>query len=473
MRKTRDRKTSKKEISSDFFVGYVEDDESVEAIMKKFQELDEIKKEFLEKKSDKNVTEKNLETSTTTESEPKDLSIVKSDSSLAEQNSTPNINPDSVNQVENTEALPNDFFAEVFKRTSAFTVKGALMDEEDLEVLNDVEIWRAEMQGNSEYEDEEDDYFNVEENDFWDDEFGGSGKSKYKGSRKGYSRSGHETKKLGLREQILQRYKYMQVQIKDRNGHTFFVKRKISTVNPLLPTYVRIPPNPIPISWVKNILPISSNKETNFSINKSVASIIDMDWSEFKATHHAVYMDPPLLSTKNSFYTNKSEKRRGISLDELARVPVGKLLHPGGFLFIWIEKEFLPDIFSISELHWNLKYVENFCWIKKSTNNQISRLPSRYFSRSKLTCLIFRASGDVDMRHQRSPDSFFDFIKPNLTEDGAESKPEYIYTVIETLLPKSICSEEMPTPDRLLGLWSPKGYSRSSWSMISENQKAE
>lgn len=63
---------------------------------------------------------------------------------------------------------------------------------------------------------------------------------------------------------------------------------------------------------------------------------------------------------------------------------------------------------------WGFKYVENFCWIKKDVNNQIHKSPYRYFNKSKLSLLIFRKEGDIELRHQRNPDCVFDFIRPKL-----------------------------------------------------------
>jgi hypothetical protein len=58
----------------------------------------------------------------------------------------------------------------------------------------------------------------------------------------------------------------------------------------------------------------------------------------------------------------------------------------------------------------------------------------------------------LELRHQRNPDCEFDFIKPKRPEDLTEQKPEFIYEIIETLLPTALCDEDNPIPDRLLEL---------------------
>ncbi len=84
-----------------------------------------------------------------------------------------------------------------------------------------------------------------------------------------------------------------------------------------------------------------------------------------------------------------------------------------GFLFIWLEKEWLQRLVSITA-KWGFKYVENFCWIKKNINNQINRSEYSYFNKSKLSLLIFRKEGEIELRHQRNPDCVFDYIRPTL-----------------------------------------------------------
>ncbi|OMJ12370.1 hypothetical protein AYI70_g9170, partial [Smittium culicis] len=433
---------------SEYFVGYVEDDESVEAIMKKFNELDKIKDEFMKT----SASSEKLSTQLKNDHE----TAVSDTTSTLPDNNEPQNSLSPSNPIKNDDSdssfLPQELLAEVFKRTSAFTVKGAMMDEADLQGLDDVELWKAEMDDSFDYDLDEQEYYDLEEDDFWDDEFGSS-KNKSKGIRRNYSRISSENK-ASLRDQILQRYKYMQVQVKDKRGFTFFINRKVLTVDPYSPTYIRIPPLPIPRSWVNTIQPLNNPTSPLYSKTINSHKIIDMNWKDF-SQYHAVYMDPPLKSKINNNLYSSS-----ITVDQLKHIPVNKILRPGGFLFIWCEKEFLPAIFSISESAWNLKYVENFCWIIKLPNNRISRAPSRYFCKSKLTCLIFRNHGDIEMRHQRSPDC-----------EETERKPEFVYNVIETLLPMSICSEDSPSPDRLLNLWSPKGFERTNWTTVSESPK--
>ncbi|KAJ1672023.1 hypothetical protein EV182_007329, partial [Spiromyces aspiralis] len=205
---------------------------------------------------------------------------------------------------------------EVFKRTSAFTVRSTLLDDTEIEALDDIELWKAEYDINNTSEFEEaDDYLDFDD-DMWDEEFGVPHKSLRRGQRQvGAGGAAPKSPRLSAREQIIQRYKYMQVRIQDRHGHTFFVKRKVNAIDPSMPTYVRIPPSPIPRSWVKHIVPLNSNGSEDCGTAKAlspssryeaVSNILDYDFPTLGTNFHAVYMDPPLVipgqAPKSSHY---------------------------------------------------------------------------------------------------------------------------------------------------------------------------
>ncbi|KAJ1724842.1 hypothetical protein LPJ53_000910 [Coemansia erecta] len=487
MVETRRRRKPKTNVSNQYYVGYVEDDESVDAIMKKFEELERIEKEFSEKK--RSITEPSGSSAPDTPGPAANSDVgggegtsaaglegaggsIAADSTAADREGGSTVL--SADTIESS-GMTMELLEEVFKRTSAFTVRGAMMDDFDLEVMDDIELWEAEA-GDAipaEWEEEED-YVTLHlDDDALDDEFGVLVSKRRYPKREPTKRTGT---KLSSRDQIIQRYKYMQVRIQDRHGHTFFVSRKVNAVDPSLPTYVRIPPPPIPRSWVKHIRPLSDSVEsTPCSVISGIlipktepksarrletSNTLNFDFSIFERTFQCVYMDPPLL------LPNEQPKPDYFGIEKLRAIPVGKLLVPGAFLFTWCEKELLPDMCEIAEGEWGLKYVENFCWVRHLTNNHIARLPSDYFCRSKVTLLIFRKAGDLEMRHQRSPDSVFDFVKPRMSGDLNDRKPEFAYTVIETLLPRALCTPEQPEPDRLIQLWMPPDSHRTNWTTI-------
>ncbi|CAG8435313.1 5548_t:CDS:2 [Diversispora eburnea] len=389
--------------SNALYVGYVEDDESIGAIMKKFEELERIQEEIAASKSTESFS---------------------------------NNSPSQISIPEN-ESLTEEQLEEVFRRTSSFTVKSATFAP-NLDEVDDLDYWRIEMEdGNTAEYEEEDDYMTVD-NDFWDEEFG-------ERKRRKTERSGTERRRNLGRENLLQRYKVMQVRLQDRNGNFFTIKKKVS-----LPTYIRIPSLPMPRSWAHTILPPlnESSSITNGS-RYFEKNILSMDFTKLGTDFQALYIDPPFL------LPNESPSPGKISLKQFSELKITNIV-PKGFLFIWVEKEFIPDIVQIAE-KWNFRYVENFCWIKKHVNNQISREPYRYFNKSKLSLLIFRK-----LRHQRNPDCIFDFIKPG----NSETKPRVIYEVIETLLPQACYSEKNNKGDKLLELWAKKGVRRKGWTTV-------
>ncbi|KAJ1904211.1 hypothetical protein LPJ81_002626 [Coemansia sp. IMI 209127] len=471
--------------NNQYYVGYVEDDESVDAIMKKFEELERIEQEFSSRKNadaDQGSSAKPQESGYAAEASGEECANrnTMDDNDVISNGVTNEIAVAlDVSKNSDGEGMTTELLEEVFKRTSAFTVHGATMDDIDLETMDDIELWQAEAGGNipSEWEEEED-YVSLNfDDDMLDDEFGVASSRRRYIKREPSKRSGGP--RLTSRDQIIQRYKYMQVRVQDRHGHTFFVSRKVNAVDPSMPTYVRIPPNPIPRSWVKHIRCLVKDAESS---TKDVISgvlipktepkssrlihtdvSLDFDFSIFKRTFQCVYMDPPLL------LPDEEPKPGFFDISKLISIPVDKLLAPGSFLFTWCEKELIVDMCEIAENTWGLKYVENFCWVRYQTNNQIQRLPSSYFRRSKVTLLIFRREGDLEIRHQRSPDSLFDFVKPKMPGDLNDRKPDFAYTAIETLLPRAICTDEEPDPNRLLQLWFPSDCHRTNWTTIVQN----
>jgi hypothetical protein len=104
-------------------VGYVEDDESIDAIMKKFEELERIQEEI----------------------------------AASNANETAHVhNSNDKNSTFQENGLTQEQLEEVFRRTSSFTVKSATFAP-NFDELDDLDFWRVELEdGNTaEYEEEE------------------------------------------------------------------------------------------------------------------------------------------------------------------------------------------------------------------------------------------------------------------------------------------------------------------------------
>ncbi|CAO3646137.1 unnamed protein product [Cunninghamella blakesleeana] len=374
-----------------------------------------------------------------------------------------------------SQPLTEEQLQEVFKRTSAFTVRGAMMDETAMDEMNDMELWQIEFNdGNTEEFYEEDDYIHVDD-DFWDLEFGESPRKK---GRKGVGLRTRATREPSSpkqrfngvprndRDRILEKYKILQVQVQNRDGTFYTVKQRVSMIDPSLPTYIRIPGEPIPRSWVHTILQledVDSEKPILGSRVYKVKKITELDLTTFGKKFAAVYMDPPLLLPGEEPSPGK------LHVDELAKLDIGGIV-PAGFLFIWTEKEWIRHFVRMAQ-GWGFKYVENFCWIQKNLNNQISKRPSAYVRKSKLTLLMFKKDGLLEIRHQRNPDCIFDFVRPPVPGELTETKPAFVYKLMETLLP---CTDyhpiKNPNGGRCLELWGKRDHKRTSWTTIIEDR---
>ncbi|KAI0239006.1 hypothetical protein L0F63_004965 [Massospora cicadina] len=113
----------------------------------------------------------------------------------------------------------------------------------------------------------------------------------------------------------------------------------------------------------------------------------------------------------------------------------------------------------------NLRYVENLVWCQVTLENRFAVVSSDLVCKSKLILLIFKKGDEVEIRHQRTADVIFDFVKPESSwskkvvslEFKADSfrsdcpKPLAVYDMIETLLPNSRLIDPRQ-PRRLLEL---------------------
>ncbi|KAI9485429.1 MAG: hypothetical protein EXX96DRAFT_533779 [Benjaminiella poitrasii] len=433
-RRKRRQVSQRPKVSNAHYVGYVEDEESVEAIMKKFEELERIQKEF-------STLQVNNE------------STVDQDVQMTEIAEEP---------VDNAQ-LTEEQLEEVFKRTSAFTVKTVTIDTGDFEDLDALELWQIEYKDGSTTEFYEADEYHYVDDSFWDEEFGSNERPR-KGRHGRPARQPTQRRGGVDRESIIAKYKVMQIQVQDRNGNYFTIKKRVSNMDPSLPTYVKIPARPISLSWAHSIKPLNTIQSPSIPSGSNyheVDNITSIDLTQYGTNFSAVYIDPPLLLPGEEPSPGK------ITIEEFANLNVSSIVQ-SGFLFIWVEKEWIQKLVSITA-KWGFKYVENFCWIKKNINNQINKSQYAYFNKSKLSLLIFRKEGDIELRHQRNPDCLFDFIRPKLPDEITEKKPPFMYKVIETLLPNAVYNvEKNPNGDKLLELWSKKNSRRQGWTSLVE-----
>ncbi|XP_004343814.1 hypothetical protein CAOG_07090 [Capsaspora owczarzaki ATCC 30864] len=245
------------------------------------------------------------------------------------------------------------------------------------------------------------------------------------------------------RRTLLDKYKDYQ----DTSGNRMSLKRKSKSTDPTLPVYMRLTPGPLP-PWV---LEIGTFREQAPGARWLVADILRSNLAELTGqTFEGILIDAPLARSGEPATPGM------VTVDELKAAGISPALIPRGFIFMWAEKEWIPDLLEVAQA-WGFHYVENICWVRHNINNKVSREDSRFFRKSKLLLLIFR-NFDIGAKQVAIP----------------EEKPQPIYSTIETLLPNANATA-LPDgsigPGKLLELsWRAQPFLRRGWTTISHSQ---
>ena len=138
---------------------------------------------------------------------------------------------------------------------------------------------------------------------------------------------------------------------------------------------------------------------------------------------------PSLGSSLQALYLNPwLNGQAGIVVDFEA---FAKMIWPKAeFIFIWVPKHSMPAVMALMPKR-DYRYVENISWIRVNSEGQID---SKATSGHE-TCFIFRSNKgqtSLELRHQRNADCVFADIQ------SAGVPDDYIYHVIETLLPTAV-----------------------------------
>lgn len=95
---------------------------------------------------------------------------------------------------------------------------------------------------------------------------------------------------------------------------------------------------------------------------------------------------------------------------------------------------------------------------------------SEYFTNSHMTMLMFRKEvnkkATIELRHQRTSDVVFDIYDK---ENNVNYSPnEFIYKMIEILLPKANITKEPKGTLKMIEIYSLKNSNRRGWIHLSE-----
>jgi N6-adenosine-specific RNA methylase IME4 len=424
-RKTTSRYGTTTVPSAVHYVGYVEDDETPEMIMSKFQELEEIQRQASVKQQG---------------NEDAQGEAVGEGQQQQHQEGQPH---------QEDGLLTDDQLLQVFKQTSMFNVKTALNNNAMLAGIDDVLELTNERYGDDDIISDDEDMLRSfwSDDDDWED--GHASRRKKKGSQK----------QKGVRQRSVAAPKVRHRVVTAYNPSTqALVRKKVKVADPNEIQYIRLPPPPLPLSWGRTIAPYSPQKQ-------DAAAMIDLTESPCGVATHV-----SLPRIENSVTVGMLPERvaeavlvnsawyRGYDADESMRrissVAFEKLA-PYGFIFVWTPKELVHSVCKLMQSK-GYAYIENLTWVWMQPNNKIAEIDSEYVRRSHVTLYMFRAVErlqNIELRHQRSPDVIFDYQK-----DGHKC-PRETYMYIETLLPQS--------KGKLVEIWgNPQENDRQGWTVI-------
>ena len=301
------------------YVGYVEEDETPEQIMAKFEQLEKIQREVAEAKK-----------------AAQDDAAGGEDGEDASPGAEPTTNPED----EDLEEFDQALLEKVFARTSKFSLKRALAD--DL------------------YGDDEDQFFDEDDDEVVDVEniFGGWGKKKRR--LKGAPREPRAPRAPKPQKSHM---------ITAYNSDNQMLMRKKKIVDPRAPNVLKLPPHPIPVSWGRVIAPfvpeeeVVAAKEALPDCTQLTLPILDTDLTALGTDFLAVHCNPPWFAPLNP-------DAGDATVEHVARIPFQKLA-PYGFVFMWVEKENLSAVCDVM-LKKAFVYVENLTWVQQRPNNTIA-----------------------------------------------------------------------------------------------------
>ncbi len=448
------------------YVGYVEEDETPEMIMAKFQELERIQNAVIEAK--------------------KDQTAASADGAAGEggeNGAAANLNEDGTaatvatdNAGDDTQALTDEQLLEVFKQTSMFNVKTALQDNAMLMGIDEMLDHHADRYG---FEDEISDDEDLLRSFWSDDEYGdsdgeyGGKKSKRRGAAGSSRRTGGGGGGGGARGQrnaggVRARHNIVTAYNPDTQA---LVRRRVRVNDPDEIVQIRVPNAPIPLPWgrvVKPYLPRELRGAKKYAVQPVPAQDTPHP-TKYVELDSLAKLQPKTLDnlTYQAALINPGWERDDAdggasALSALAEIPLPKLV-PTGFIFIWTPKQHVQAVCK-QMTKWGYIYIENLTWVYMAPNNAVLKLPSEFVCNSHMTLYMFRVADkgrDIELRHQRNPDVTFECLPATFGGNcGPASAPEETFVAVETLLPTG--------KGQLLELWAPQGVTRPGWTHVAE-----
>jgi len=254
------------------------------------------------------------------------------------------------------------------------------------------------------------------------------------------------------------------------------------------PFYLKVPAYPIPRSWLRSIARIDNRTAAQLVGSRyEERDILSMLRTEdfarcgcgVESAPVAILMDPPFDLSESPVHVGgpgREQERGTVSLSDFAKLPIATLVPDTAstMLFMWIPAELTMQVNEICE-QWGFVLVEHATWIMRNLRYQIENRESRLLGLSKHNLMLYRRTkkngvsyNKLELRHQRTSDSYFDFARTH-PQTGRELKSDYHYNVIETLLPDLDRHEA----GSALFLWAPKNERRDGWTCICDTKQLE
>eukprot|EP01028_Stygiella_incarcerata_P013751 TRINITY_DN836_c0_g1_i1.p1 TRINITY_DN836_c0_g1~~TRINITY_DN836_c0_g1_i1.p1 ORF type:complete len:459 (-),score=167.55 TRINITY_DN836_c0_g1_i1:1459-2835(-) len=435
-----------------FYLGYVEDFETPEMIMKKFEALEQLQAERetmrREKESSSTPIERKEDSMLEQAGEVAGSGVNDGDRALkVEAEDVEARRDDAMNGeylVGETSGLgfDDETYRELFKRTSMFSVRqlttdvGRMIDEDlydptmDLPELAPDEEWVFEG-------DDDEAFF-----------FGKRQKKRRVGGKKKSTRTPSEPKKKSLRPVLL------------RGG--FVLRRSRAREHPASVEKIKIPDDAeLGPSWCHWIAPYEEEKKQETKKgNEFIVQSRDV-WktvSQFIAkerTFEGVLVDFPWTDVMDP-----EASLRDLHLEELV---------PHGYIMMWMDKKTIPMVHRVFR-EIGFYYVENLAYVRVRSNNRMHSLGGEYLQTVHSSLHIFRKNTletrKMQLRHQRNPDVVMAFQRTD--KMGRDVKPECVCDFIETLLPAAAMRKKNEKA-KLLALWTTDGFHRDSWMGVEES----
>jgi len=485
------------------YVGYVEDDETPEMIMKKFAQMEAIQQAAQNQQSKKSGGSGKPGKSDKAEMSDSDEEVTgagagaNGGSALTEEQLISLFNDTSYYSVNSLQRNNDIMFAKQTVDEDGFVVGIDDPDYEKLMFEVDYSVANTEMMGW--VQPDEEDYIGEEE--FWgaadcdrdeDSAQKGTAKAKSrrprtKGSRTASASGGTRDRFSGhaIGSSALHRgsgdgdgegNEVAKVQTKGKGKS----KAKLYCHEPF---YLKVPAYPIPRSWLRSVAHLDRRTAAQYVGSRyeerdivSMARREDFAAVGVASAPVAILMDPPFDLSESPMHESGGSVAGTVSLADFAKLPMASLVPDtaGCMLFMWIPSELTMQVNEICE-QWGFVLVEHATWIMRNLRYQIENRESRLLGLSKQNLMLYRRTkkngksfNKLELRHQRTSDSYFDFARTH-PQTGRELKSDYHYTVIETLLPDL----DQHEAGSALFLWAPKDERRDGWTCICDTKQLD